>query len=210
MKLFRIGFARAVRYAAPLILLAALLTGCLETAGPGDGKSSPTFGPPPDVETLHIGDHISIDFAGPDATSLPKKIELTAINDEGNVLLPHIGAVRAAEMTPRVLEYSITTNYVPGWFKALTVTVSPLDRFFVVGGDVRSPNRYAYSSGMTVTKAIQTAGGFTEFASKTKVRLRRASAKKDIIVNVRKATQNPEYDYPVYPGDLISVPRKVL
>jgi len=210
MRLFRIGFARAVCYAAPLILLAAIFTGCLETAGPGDGKSSPAFGPPPDVETLHIGDHISVDFTGPDATSLPKKIDLIAINDEGNIFLPHIGAVRAAEMTPRVLEYSITTNYVPGWFKSLTITVTPLDRSFVVGGDVKSPNRYGYSNGMTVTKAIETAGGFTEFGNRTKVRLRRANAKKDIIVNVRKAIQNPEYDYPVYPGDLITVPRKVL
>ena len=209
MRLFRIGFARAVRYAAPLILLAAFLTGC-ETGGPAAGKTRAAMGPPPDVETLHIGDHVMIDFAGPDATALPKKIDLTAINDEGNILLPHIGAVRAAELNPRVLEYTITTNYVPGWFKALTVTVTPLDRSFVVGGDVRSPNRYGYSSGMTVTKAIQTAGGFTEFASKTKVRLRRGNATKDIIVNVRKATQNPEYDYPVYPGDLITVPRKVL
>jgi protein involved in polysaccharide export with SLBB domain len=209
MRLFRIGFAWAVRYAAPLILLAAFLTGC-ETGGPAGGKTSTAMGPPPDVETLHIGDHVAIDFAGPDATALPKKIDLTAINDEGNILLPHIGAVRAAELTPRVLESTITTKYVPGWFKALTVTVTPLGRFFVVGGDVRNPNRYAYTSGMTVTKAIQTAGGFTEFASKTKVRLRRGNAAKDIIVNVRKATQNPEYDYPVYPGDLITVPRKVL
>ena len=90
------------------------------------------------------------------------------------------------------------------------MTVNPQERIIVVGGDVKMPNSYRYSSGLTVTKAIQTAGGFTEFGNRRNVRLRRAHTSKDIIVNVLKALENPEYDFPVYPGDLIFVKRKIL
>jgi polysaccharide export outer membrane protein len=105
------------------------------------------------------------------------------------------------------LEANITTNYVPNLFPKLTITVTPQDRYFVVGGQVKSPNSYRYSNGMTVTKAVETAGGYTDFANKKKVRLRRAGANKDIIVNGRKAISNPEYDKFVYPGDSIFVER---
>jgi len=61
---------------------------------------------------------------------------------------------------------------------------------------------------MTIVKAIAVAGGFTDFAKKTKVRLTRGSHTE--IINVEKAISDPRYDVPIFPGDKIFVPRRFL
>jgi protein involved in polysaccharide export with SLBB domain len=73
---------------------------------------------------------------------------------------------------------------------------------------VKSPSRYPWTEGMTVVKAIQTAGYFTDYAKTSKVRVTRLNGK-SIIMNYDKALENPERDVPVYPGDTINVPRRV-
>jgi protein involved in polysaccharide export with SLBB domain len=63
---------------------------------------------------------------------------------------------------------------------------------------------------MTVLKAIQTAGGFTEFAKRTKVQVTRANGHKEKPVNYDKAVKNPKLDLPIYPGDQIFVDKRIL
>ncbi len=211
MKLFRNEFVRGVM-AVALCGLLAVVSGCATegSAGPrhdgGAAAAAPAGPAPTDLEILHVGDHLEIQFSG---VTPPLAVVTTQIKDNGTISLPKIGEVRAAELKPRLIEEMIRTNYVPDWYKTLNVTVIPLDRFIFVGGDVRLPARYAYTDGMTVTKAIQTAGGFTEFANKKNVRLRRAAGGKDILVNVKKAIENPEYDQLVYPGDSVMVRRNI-
>ena len=76
-------------------------------------------------------------------------------------------------------------------------------------GEVKVPGRHAYSGRMTVTKAIASAGYFTDFARKTKVRLIRVNGKKETIDCV-KAEREPSLDLLVYPGDSIHVPRRLF
>jgi protein involved in polysaccharide export with SLBB domain len=63
-----------------------------------------------------------------------------------------------------------------------------------------------YGPSITVTKAIQTAGDFTEFANKKKVKLTRKDGS-IYTVNCIKALEDPTQDLEVYPGDTIHVPR---
>ena len=56
-------------------------------------------------------------------------------------------------------------------------------------------------------KALQSAGDFTDFEKKKKVRLKRPDGT-SAIVNCVKARENPKLDLPVYPGDTIFVPRR--
>ena len=95
----------------------------------------------------------------------------------------------------------------PGYFKFLTVTVVPKDQFYFVGGEVRSPNRFQYVGTTTVTRAIQSAGDFTDFARKTKVELIRVDGRIETVDCV-KAWKNPSLDLQVFPGDTIKVPRR--
>jgi polysaccharide export outer membrane protein len=197
--------------ALALLGVLGFLSGCATDGSPKSGGQTAAGGPGSpasaakmDLETLHAGDHLRVEFSGI-MPAIPA-VE-TPIKDNGTISLPKIGEVKAAGLKPRLLEEVIRTNYVPDWYKTLNITVTPLDRYIFVGGDVKIPARYAYSDGMTVTKAIQTAGGFTEFANKKNVRLRRAAGGADIIINVKKAIENPEYDKLVYPGDSVMVRR---
>ena len=92
----------------------------------------------------------------------------------------------------------------------MTVTVKPEEstRWYYVDGEVKSPNRQIYTSRITVLKAIASAGGFTDFANKKKVKLTRVDGRTQI-VNCVKALDNPSLDLEVYPGDKIHVPRRL-
>jgi protein involved in polysaccharide export with SLBB domain len=63
-------------------------------------------------------------------------------------------------------------RFTSRFFKTLTVTVRLEDRYFFVGGQVRMPGQKLYLSEMTVTKAIQAAGDFTDFANRGRLRSR--------------------------------------
>jgi len=95
------------------------------------------------------------------------------------------------------------------YFRNLTVTVLTESRYFFVDGQVRNPSRQPYSGAITVTKAIAAAGGFTDFANRSKIHLIRANGGK-YTINYDKALRRPELDLPVHPGDQIEVPRRIF
>jgi protein involved in polysaccharide export with SLBB domain len=134
------------------------------------------------------------------------------IKPDGTITLLLNQTFKAAGLTRTQLEQKIRDNYVPRFYKQMTVSVKVTKetRFYYVGGEVRSPGRQIYLSRLTMTKAIQTAGDFTDFAKKSKVQLTRAGATKPIIVNVVKAMQDTTLDVEIYPGDKIHVPRRIL
>jgi len=108
------------------------------------------------------------------------------------------------------LEKEIRARYVPDYFKYMTVTVK-LDintRWYYINGEVKAPARQIYASRITVLKAIASAGGFTDFAKKTKVIVTRVDGRSQII-NCTKALINPALDLEIYPGDKIHVQRKL-
>ena len=65
-----------------------------------------------------------------------------------------------------------------------------------------------YLSEMTVLKAIQTAGDFTDFSRKTQIQVIRANGHKEKLVNYNKALGNPKLDLPIFPGDQVIVPKR--
>ena len=94
------------------------------------------------------------------------------------------------------------------YYKTLVVTVVALQRFYYVGGEVKRPGAQPYLGETSVTKAIQSAGDFTDFAKKTSVRVIRADGT-SLKVNFNKAIDEPSLDPPIYPGDKIHVPRRI-
>jgi polysaccharide export outer membrane protein len=132
-----------------------------------------------------------------------------AIKEDGTITMSSIGHVQAAGKTAGELQNEIYNLYVPKYYRHLTVTVNTGDRVYYVTGEVKSPGRQLYVGQMTVTKAITTAGDFTDFANHTKVRLIRSNGQ-TIKVNCDKALQDPSLDLPVYPNDQIQVPRRIF
>jgi protein involved in polysaccharide export with SLBB domain len=117
----------------------------------------------------------------------------------------------AANKTRGELEREIHDYYVPSIYKQMTVVVrhEPQTRFYSVGGEVKAPGRQVYISAMTVLKAIQSSGDFTDFANKRRVKLIHANGKSQV-VNCKKIIKYPNLDLPVYPGDTIVVPRRLF
>jgi polysaccharide export outer membrane protein len=191
-----------------LPLLAAylvLLTGCETLSDP------PTTNPPPahataiEGDTLQVGDPVTVIFSDL-STALPPFEE--RVKTDGTITLLQNQKFQAAGKNRGELEREIRARYVPDYYKNLTVTIKPLERFFYVSGEVNNRSRQPYLGELTVTKAITSAGGFTDYANKKKVRLTRASGK-TFIVNCVAALENPALDLPVYPGDSITVGRSL-
>jgi polysaccharide export outer membrane protein len=195
-------------------LLALVLAGC-DTQGtpssPAGHEKETGSVDPMKYDPLDVGDKIEIDLNA--GTSPPLQGVLTDIKEDGTINLPDIGRIQAAGKTPGELEQEIQTNYVPGFYVHMTVTVSPVSRFFYVGGEINvsgASGKQTYTGPITVTQAIRAAGDFNPFAAKKSVKLRRRITGKTYIINCVKAINHPELDLPVYPGDTIFVPRRIL
>ncbi|MBC8002436.1 MAG: SLBB domain-containing protein [Opitutaceae bacterium] len=187
------------------LLLAAFLTAGCETTKKDFETAKPSEPPPPG---LNLGETLEIEFPDrPDGDPSGKLIK-TKVKDDGTISLPLLKEpIKAVGLTDRELEKAIHDKYVPEYYHRLTVLVRPTDRFYFVGGQVKQPNRQLYLGEMTVTKAIQSAGDFTDFANRRNVKLIRAN-RKVIIVDCIKASTDPKLDPPVFSGDRIEVPMK--
>ena len=166
---------------------------------------------PPDaavaVARFRVGETVIVNFSG-SPIDIPAHEE--PIKEDGTITLPLIGAVNAAGLTAGELQNEIHAAYVPEYYVRLTVTVKSGDRIYYVGGEVKSPAKQLYVGDTTVTKAIQSAGGLTDFANHGKVWLIRASNGERIRVDYDKALENPAKDPPVYPDDQINVEKRIF
>ena len=173
---------------------------------PGVATATTTTNEPaPPTDKFQVGDLVTITFSGISLETMPAHEE--RIKEDGTITLNLIGPIKAAGKSAGELQKEIRREYVPKWFnETLTVTVTPQPRYYFVGGEVRSAGPKEWLPQTTVTKAIQAAGGFTDFANKKKVKLTREQHTQSI--NCIKAIDDPTYDVPVYPGDSIHVPRR--
>jgi protein involved in polysaccharide export with SLBB domain len=157
---------------------------------------------------LHGGDLVTVICVPPSQNKDEVPDHTERVGEDGKITMPLIGAITAAGKTPAELQREIHDRYVPAYFKELTVTVHGEARYFYVNGEVRQPNKYEYNGSMSVVRAISVAGGFTDFAKRTKVQLTHNG--KTRIINVDKAIRDPRLDLSVFPGDTIYVPRRLF
>jgi protein involved in polysaccharide export with SLBB domain len=206
MKVKKVLFARL-----HLLLFAAFLS--IGLAGCSTTNYSAAMKPPgpetnpgeQNVPRLHIGDTVTITFSGIEDVPAQEK----PIKEDGTITLPDVGRVQAAGKTAGELEDFIHELYVPAIYKHLNVTVKTTsDRVYFVRGEIRSPGRLIYVGQITVTKAITSAGDFTDFANHKKVILTRANGQR-YTLNADKILNGEAPDPPVYPGDQIEVKKRL-
>jgi protein involved in polysaccharide export with SLBB domain len=206
--------------ACGLLLAGFIFAGCSSTNEPAltdtptaptaITQSSPTGSPPTnaddsDVARFHVGDTVTVTLSG-----LPDPIDphIESIKEDGTITMPDIGHVQAAGKTAGELQNEIHDLYVPRLYLHLTVAVTTGDRVYYVRGEVKTPGRQLYVGETTVTKAITSAGDFTDFANRRDVLLTRANGTQ-IKVNCKKVLNGDEPDPPVYPNDQIVVKRSI-
>ena len=190
-------------------LAGLMLTGC---SSPSDEEMFSDMPKPPamsgsaaDAARFHVGDTVIVSLSG-----LPDTIEphQEPIKEDGTITMPDIGKVQAAGKTAGELQNEIHDLYVPRFYTHLTVTVNIGDRVYYVSGEIKAPGRQLYVGETTVTKAIASAGDFTDFANKKKVGLIRVNGQR-VKVNVSRVLAGKDPDPSVYPGDQITVPRRI-
>ena len=189
---------RLGRLLLPLFLL-LLLNGCTTDAVTGENPRIPAT---TSSAQLRPGDSLTIALLGiPDPTTHP-----TQIDEQGLVNLPYIGPVTAAGITTSDLAQRIRDSYITRkYYTAVDVSVTVTERYVYIGGEVTRPGRVIWTPDLTLTKAIQSAGGFTLYAKETKVTLVRDQQAHD--VNVKLAQRQPAQDPLLMPGDSIQIPR---
>ncbi len=210
---------RITKLAGLFVLFAGLIagiSGCQSDptpVGPPEGYKANAFdsGGASNKVTTNLqlqfkpGDSIKVEFSDTDLQPIE-----TEIKHDGTISLPLVDeAFKVSGKTAREAEVGIHGQYVPKFYKRLTVTVTPGARFFFVGGQVKQEGRLQYAGRITVLKAIQAAGGLTNFADKKRVQLTRANGQV-VVIDWNKAIRDPSLDVEVYPGDQINVPEGIL
>jgi polysaccharide export outer membrane protein len=158
------------------------------------------------VARFRVGETVIVTFSGP----TPIDSHEEPIKEDGTITLPLIGAVYTVGKTAGELQNEIHADYVPEYYVRLTVTVKSGDRVYYVGGEVKGGGRQLYVGDTTVTKAIQSAGGLSDFANHSKVWLTRATTGQRIRVDYDKALEDPTKDPPVYPDDQVNVEKRIF
>jgi polysaccharide export outer membrane protein len=205
MKLFVHGLIATGLLAAALVFTGCTAPPTLSDVGPGNPQAASLEPTNSEVARFNVGETVSVIFSGiPD----PLEPHEEQIKEDGNITLPLIGSVTALGKTAGELQKEIHDLYVPKYYVRLNVVVKPGDLIYYVRGEVKSPGRQLYVGETTVTKAITSAGDFTDFANH-KVWLIRANDQR-VRVSVDKALEDPTLDLQVYPGDQIVVPRRIF
>lgn len=198
--------------------LGLLLAGCQSGSPNGDFSKTGAVGGTADgtnsvpseriIDLVSVGDTLLITFADLPIVTLPEE---QRVKEDGTISLMQNQTFEAKGKTRGQLEREIRERYVPRFFKNMTVSVRHKQdtQFYFVDGEVKLPNRQVYISRTTVLKAIASAGGFTDFAKKSKVKLTRVDGR-IYVINCNKALSDPRLDLEVYPGDKIMVPRRLF
>ncbi len=158
--------------------------------------------PPARTANLRPGDTIVINLQ-----SIPDPVQIeTQIDDQGEISLRYIGRLAAAGITVSELAVKTKNAYInEKIYNSIDVSISVTERYVYVGGEVSRPGRVVWSPDLSLTKAIQSAGGFSIYVKKTGVILNREQ--NSYMVDAKGAERNPANDPRLYPGDSINVPR---
>jgi len=197
-----------------VVIGTVLLTGC----GGGGGLSSsqnpnelPASVPESSGDLIRVGDKITIRLTGvPDTANEGYIIEMQ-VPTSGDISVPLIKdrSFHAAGRTPSDVAADIVATYkAEKIYTTPVITIVQEERFVTVGGDVRNPMRVIYTSDLTLTGAINAAGGFTEYAKRGAVRVLRGQQVMQIDANA--AAKNPGSDPALRPGDQVYVPRTMF
>lgn len=130
-----------------------------------------------------------------------------AVDANGLVELPLIGAVDVAGMTLAEIKLEIDELLKPHVLKPFTIVKLANFRVTVMGEVSRPGVQYVYNDRHTVYQAIAEAGDFTEYADRSRIKLVRELKSQTEVVYLdfaKKTPINTEYFF-MMPGDVIYV-----
>jgi len=198
------------------ICLLALLAACA-TSG-----SSATTAPPAQTAAAVDSYHIGVDDIVQVSVWRNPELGITVpVRPDGMISVPLVGDVLAGGRTPGDVAKDIQDKlgvYVRDPQVAVILTELRSHEYLSrvrVTGAVRQPVSIPFRQGMTVLDAVLAAGGLTEFAAPDRSELyRRApdATTKSYAVRLDKILDKGDLttNYPVAPGDVITIPDRAL
>jgi len=173
---------------------------------------------------LRVGDTVSFQIVEDrvwNSLDVPKPLVVT---DSGEVDVPYIGRVMAVDKTCSELANEIKQALEKDYYNKATVVLSLnlanrlLGRVYI-WGQVRSQGALdvEMNENLTAGEAVLRAGGFGDFADKTKVKVVRATVdpkgqRQTFNLNMEQILEEgkTEKDIVLQPGDLIIVPSRLV
>jgi len=127
-----------------------------------------------------------------------------AVDQSGYISFPLVGAVPARGQTTKQIEKMLAEKLRQGYLRDpdISVEVDQYRPVFVMG-EVGAAGQYAYVPGMTVQKAVATAGGYTPRAYQSDVDVTRD-------INGKVMTGRVPTSDPLLPGDTIYVRERLF
>lgn len=199
------------------LCLSLLLAGCATTSGAGAGAPPAESAQALAVDAYRIGvdDQVQVTV-----WRNPELGITVPVRPDGMISVPLIGDVLAGGRTPPEVAKDIQDKlsaYVRDPQVAVILTELRSHEYLSrvrVTGAVRQPVSVPFRPGMTVLDAVLAAGGLTEFAAPDRAELHRKTGdaartfeiKLDRILNRGDLGTN----YPVAPGDVITVPERTF
>jgi protein involved in polysaccharide export with SLBB domain len=196
---------------------------------PAPGSTAPATGLlngylPDATYKLRVGDTVSFQIVEDriwNSLDAPKPM---VVMDSGEVDVPYIGRVMAADKTCKELADAIKAGLEKDYYNKATVVLSLntanrlLGRIYI-WGQVRTQGALdiEMNENLTAGQAVLRAGGFADFADKTKVKVVRANAdakgeKQTFDLNMEQILEQgkTEKDIVLKPGDLVIVPSRLV
>jgi polysaccharide export outer membrane protein len=164
--------------------------------------------PPPSLQYV-IGPE---DILKIDVWKEPQLSLSVPVRTDGKISLPLINDIYVVGLTPLEVKEQLTkkfSQYIEN--PTVSVIVEQINSLKIfVNGNVTKPGVYDAKSEINILQAISMAGGFNEWAKKSKIKVFRKyrGVEQVIKVNYNKiiSGKNPEMNIPLQPGDSIVVP----
>ncbi|MEW6442110.1 MAG: polysaccharide biosynthesis/export family protein [bacterium] len=134
------------------------------------------------------------------------------VRPDGKISLPLVNDIQAAGLTPEELKARIRAGLKPYTEDPhVAVIVQQINSWrYYIQGEVRTPGVYPIRTHTTISQAVAMAGGFTEFAKKSKIQVYRKWKGFSEVIEVDfdevLSDQAAERDIYLKPGDTIVVP----
>ncbi len=191
-------------------LMAGLLGACATSAPPPAAPAAaPEF---TDEYRIGVGDALSINVWRNEDLSVD-----VPVRPDGKVSVPLAGDVMVGDKTPEQVAADITerlATFIRDPYVTVIVTDMGSDEYrsrVRVTGAVENPLSLPYRQGMTVLDIVLEAGGTTEFASEGgAVLYRRDGERLDIKLNRILHRGEMDTNFPLQPGDVVTVPERAF
>ncbi|MDA0578783.1 MAG: SLBB domain-containing protein [Verrucomicrobia bacterium] len=175
----------------------AVATESQQLPGTG-GSSSPT-------RVLRRDDRLTIALRG-----IPRPEEIVEIIDsDGHVNLSYIGLVKLEGLSTAEAENVIEHAYVDrGIYRSVNVSILSQEDAYFVRGEVMRPGKYPLTGDTTLVMAIIAAGGYTDFAKPSRIKVIRGD--EVLIRNATRIEAREVKDFLIQDNDVIVVDRRIV